>query len=78
MSDELASDGGAAEVAGPGQDDVLELLDRRGGNRRIDPRTALVDLARGGNAQGIGFTRSPGARGLAYQSVMITPFAAFA
>ena len=46
--------GGAAQVAGPGQDDVLELLHRRGLHRRGDPLAALVDLAQRRDAQRIG------------------------
>ena len=50
----LAADGGAAQVAGAGQDDVLELLDGRRGDRRVDPGAVLVDLAAGGDAQRVG------------------------
>src|ERR1700748_2949590 len=46
-----AGDRGAAQVAGPGEDDVLEPLHGRGGDRRIDPLAVGPSLARRGDAQ---------------------------
>jgi hypothetical protein len=50
----FTDDGGAAQIPGAGQDDVLELLDRRCGDRRVDPGAIGVDLARGGDPNRIG------------------------
>src|SRR4030095_16491156 len=50
----LAADGGAAKVAGAGEDDVLKLLDGRGGHRRIDPNPILVYLAARGDPERVG------------------------
>ena len=80
----LARDGLAAQVARLGQDDVLEPLDGGGLDRRIDPlppcatwrlaatRTASARKSRS-RMETVILTRSPGLRGLAYQSVTITP-----
>src|SRR5205085_7110337 len=38
----LSADSGAAQVTGPGQDDVLELLHRRRSYRRVDPAAVLI------------------------------------
>ena len=42
----LAADGCATDVAGAGENDVLEFLDRRSRDRGIDPHPILEDLAR--------------------------------
>ena len=44
----------AAKVAGPGQDDILNLLDRRRGHRGVIPGTVLIDLLGRGNADRVG------------------------
>ena len=50
----LAGDRGAAQVAGAGQDDLLEPLHGRRGHRRVDPLAVLQRLPRGGDAQRVG------------------------
>src|SRR6185369_10523119 len=50
----LPPDSGSAKVAGPGEDDVFELLDRRGGHRRVDPGPILIDLAGSRDPERIG------------------------
>ena len=50
----LSGDGGAAQVAGAGEDDLLEPLHGRRRHRRVDPLAVLQRLARGGDAQRVG------------------------
>ena len=47
-------DRSAAQVTSPGQDYILELLNRRGANRRIVPGTVRIDLLGGRDADCVG------------------------
>jgi hypothetical protein len=77
-------DCGAVAGARAGEDDFLELLDGRRGDRRIDPLAVRSTWRDAGDAQRVGAqiavedgTRHldplVGELGLAYQSVTITP-----
>src|SRR3990170_6697660 len=44
----------AAKIAGTGEDDLLEPLNRRRGDRSLDPLTAPKHLPGGGDSKGVG------------------------